>query len=165
MRKIALVILSFMLCAISFAQTNTKYQSQIKTSDALYKIESTKIGSVYMSGYHTVSLQVVLRKWTNIATNAKRYDIELLNDVAFYLEKGDWNYVINSLKYIQDALTNNLQEGTEYSFRTSGGILFTTKGSELLVDIPQDDFKNHKIKLEDIGKLVETLEKAVSQAK
>ena len=105
------LFLSLIICAIScticFAQTNTKYQSQVKSSEALYKIESTKIGSAWMSGYYTTSLQVYVRKWTNLATNAKKIDIELRHDANMVLDKGDWNYVLNSLKYIHDALVNN----------------------------------------------------------
>lgn len=167
-KAIAIVIVLFV--SFSFptnkcrAQTNSKYQSQVKSSEALYKIESAYAGNAGMSGYYSAALQVYLRKWTNLANNSKRFDIELRHDVSCCIEKGDWQYVLNSLKYILDALTNNLQENTEYSFQTAGGIIFLTKGKEVLVKLPGDN-NNHKLTLESLANFIKALDTAISLAK
>ena len=164
-KRIITLFFSILVCSLAIAQTNIKYQSQIKTSEALWKIESTKIGSAWMSGYHTVSLQVYVRKWTNLATNSKKTDIELRHDANMVLEKGDWNYVLNSLKYIHEALVNNPSPDIDYSFRTSSGLLFSTIKGELHVDVPNGRATEYKFTTESLGDFIEVLEKAIAQAK
>lgn len=159
------LVLSVISSSICFAQTNTKYQSQIKSSEALYKIESTKIGSAWMSGYYTVSLQVYVRKWTNLASNAKKIDIELRHDANMVLEKGDWNYVLNSLKYIHNALVNNPSPDIDYTFRTSSGLLFSTIKGELHLDVPNGRATEYKFTTESLGNFIDVLEQAIAQAK
>ncbi len=163
--KFALLILGLFVCAITFGQTNTKYQSPLKSSEALYKIETTNVGSASMPGYYSMGLQVELRKWTNIANNTKRFDIELRNDVACVLEKGEWNYMINSLKYIQKAMNDGMEYNESYTFRTSNGIMFIADSKEVRVKLPGDNYEKHTLTLNALGELISALEKACAQAK
>lgn len=163
--KLALIVTILFIDILAYGQPNAKYQSQIKAAEALYKIESTEIGKTSMPGYHSMILKVILRKWTNLATNTKRYDIEFQNDVSCFIEKGDWSYTLNSLKYIQDALTNNFHLNTDYCFRTTTGIQFSTRGLDVYVDLPGDNYRDHKLSQKSLEELILALEEAISLAK
>ena len=118
-----------------------------------------------MPGNYSMRLFVQLRKWTNIANNSKRFDIELRHDVACVLEKGEWSYVINSLKYIQKAMSDIMEYNESYTFRTSNGILFLADAKEVHVRFPNDDYEKHTMTLAALGDFITALEKAVAQAK
>ena len=167
MKKIVISIIAVLLGLTLSAQTNTKLQDPLKATEALNKLDYIELGTSSMMGYHTTKLTFFLRTWTNLANKAKIHEVLLEFDTRAVIEKGEWDYVINCLKYIKD---EQLKEGgldSEYRFALKNGISFnTTKGkSGLTILFPDDTYTGHTITLERIDDWVNYLTAAKEKAK
>lgn len=166
MKKVILSTILVFLGIVLYAQTNTKLQDPINTSEALKKLDYEILGESVDS--YSMKIRFFLRTWTNLATKNKKYEVL----VQFYssqaiIEKGEWDYVINCLKYIKEEQLKDGGLESEYRFSLKNGISFyTTKekeGINMLFPDPTIDAK--LIKLEKVDDWVSCLTAAKDKAK
>ena len=165
MKKVIISIILVFWGMVSYAQTNTKLQDPINTSEALKRLDYEVLGESVNS--YEQKMTFFLRAWTDLATKAQKYEVL----VQFYpsqavIEKGEWDYVINCLKYIKaEQLKGGLD--SEYRFSLKNGITFyTTRGKDgIKMLLPDPTIEAQTIKLEKIDDWVSCLTAAKAKVK
>ena len=166
MKRFLILSLFLVLGFGAFAQstTNSKFQSPLKSGEALYKLDYDMLGKCVMVTGYTNTVTFYLRKWSNLATKAKKYEVYLDFDKSAVIDKGEWDYVINCLSYIQEEQEKEGGLDSEYRFTLNNGIGFFTergkKGVKVLFPI---DSRNPN--LVDVDSWISFLKAAKERAK
>lgn len=167
MKKIVISIIAVLLGLTLSAQTNTKLQDPLKTTEALNKLDYIALGVSSMGGHHTTDVKFFLRTWTNLATKAKKYEVLLEFGKRAVIEKGEWDYVINCLKYIKDEQLKDEGLFSEYRFSLKNGTSFSTTRLEsgIAIVFPNDADTKHTVSLKCLDDWVNCLTAAKEKAK